>query len=105
MRFYLINELGDKLKMKDKRSITSWLQENNIPTLKVGNKLCVDSFLFDFKLQQISVESLKIAYPSSWFKIFETVTKDEKMIEAIRTIYPKQNTVNKNTNRKRKFIR
>lgn len=101
-----LSEVADRLSLKDKRTVNRWLKENNIPFYKIGNRLHVDEFQFEFKRQQLVVEKLMKLYPNQWFEIYDVTTTDKLMVQAIFKLFqPKLKANRVNTNKKRKFIK
>jgi hypothetical protein len=78
-RMIQLDEVGDKLFLKDKNAIRKWLNEKGI--YPRGKKYFVSEIEVEYVLNKPYVESLRRKSPNNWKQLYKIICKDETLYE------------------------
>lgn len=76
-----LEEVGEKLHLKNKGAIRKWLDAEKIKINKLGKMYYVYEIEVDFALNKPFVTSIKYKHPDKWKQIYKTVCKNEYMYD------------------------
>jgi hypothetical protein len=80
-RMIQLDEVGDKLFLKNRNAIRKWLKEKGIGIYPRGKKYFVSEIEVDYELNKPYVESLRRKSPNNWKDLFKVICKDETLYE------------------------
>jgi len=76
-----LDEVGDKLNLRDRNAIRKWLRSEAIGLHKMGKKFLVYEIELDYALAKPYVMSLRRKFPNKWQQLYKFVCKDQSLYD------------------------
>ena len=83
-----LTELAAKLKLPDSRAAKKWLNVRSIPYIREGRDNFVSQWQVEFYECLEMAKDLKKKFPKRWFKVFEVLAENKKMVKAVFEVFP-----------------
>jgi hypothetical protein len=76
-----LDEVGDKLSLKDRVAIKKWLKKEDINLYKIGKKSFIYEIELDYALSKPYLMSLRRKSPTNWKQLYKMLCNDETLYE------------------------